>query len=157
MITITALKWVPPFAQGQVRDHRLLWMLKEVGWDYRVELIGLKVQSSAEYGREQPFGQVPLLREDGRPPLFETGAIVLDIAERSGKLMPASEGERAVAKCWLFAALNSVEPFLAEIAVADVFIQDRAVAAGYRRHGLGQLLCSLNVSLSVDEVIPRSV
>lgn len=132
MITITAFKWVPPFAQGQVRDHRLRWMLKEVGWDYEVELIDPKTQASKAYRREQPFGQVPVLREDDRLPLFETGAIVLDIAERSGRLLPKAEGERALAKSWLFAALNSVEPFLAEVAIADVFIEDKTVAAGYR-------------------------
>jgi glutathione S-transferase len=150
MITITAFKWVPPFAQGQVRDHRLRWMLKEVGWDYRVELIDPKVQASEAYRCEQPFGQVPVLREDGRPPLFETGAIVLDVAKRSGKLLPQSEAERALATSWLFAALNSVEPFLAEIAIADIFIEDKKVAEGYRpfaeklaRQRLQQLSASL--------------
>jgi glutathione S-transferase len=133
MITITAFKWVPPFAQGQVRDHRLRWMLKEVGWDYRVELIVPKIQASDAYRSEQPFGQVPVLREDGRPTLFETGAIVLDVAERSGKLLPQSDSERALAKSWLFAALNSVEPFLAEVTIADIFLEDRKVADGYRQ------------------------
>jgi len=124
-LTITAFKWVPPFAQGQVRDHRLRWLLKEIDWDYSVELIDPAVQQSAAYRAEQPFGQVPVLREDGRHTLFETGAIVLDIAERSGKLLPADEGDRALAKCWLFAALNSVEPYLTQIALADVFIRTR--------------------------------
>lgn len=132
MITITALKWVPSFPRGQVRDHRLRWVLKEVGWDYRVELIDPQVQESKDYRREQPFGQVPVLREDGRPTLFETGAIVLDIAQRSGRLLPADESARAWAVCWLFAALNSVEPELMEVATCDFFIEDEEVAKGYR-------------------------
>ncbi|RIV84603.1 glutathione S-transferase family protein [Aurantiacibacter zhengii] len=136
MITITAFKWVVPFAQGQVRDHRLRWALKEVGWEYEVELIDPAVQKSDAYRAEQPFGQVPVLREDGRPTLFETGAILLDIAERSGKLLPTDESDRALARCWLFAALNSVEIYLAEIAAADFFIEDEAVAKGYRAFAL---------------------
>jgi len=99
MITITALKWVVPFAQGQVRDHRLPWILREVGWEYVVELIDPDVQKSLGYRADQPFGQVPVLREDGRPTLFETGAILLDIAERSGKLMPLDDDLRLSARC----------------------------------------------------------
>ncbi|MCA1750082.1 MAG: glutathione S-transferase [Sphingomonadales bacterium] len=115
-ITITAFKWVPAFARGQVRDFRLRWMLKEVGWDYQVELIDGDTLATDAYRAEHPFGQVPLLREEGRPALFETGGIVLDIAERSGRLLPEDEDERALAKCWTYAALNSVEPFLFEVA-----------------------------------------
>ncbi len=135
-ITITALKWVPSFAQGQVRDQRLRWMLKEVGWDYAVELIDPTVQESGDYRAQQPFGQVPVLREEGRPTLFETGAILLDIAERSGRLLPQDEAGRALVRCWLFAALNSVEPFLAEVTVADVFLEDKEVAKGYRPYAV---------------------
>ena len=76
MITITALKWVPPFAQGQVRDHRVRWILNEVGRPYEVRLLDTEDQQSQEYRAMQPFGQVPVLFEDGRPPLFETGAIL---------------------------------------------------------------------------------
>ena len=67
MITITAFKWVPPFAQGQVRDHRVRWVLNEVGWPYKVRLLDAEDQQSARYRSEQPFGQVPILEEDGRP------------------------------------------------------------------------------------------
>ncbi|RZM03960.1 MAG: glutathione S-transferase family protein [Variovorax sp.] len=132
MITLTALKWVPPFAQGQVRDHRVRWVLKEVGWPYRVELIDTVVQQDAGYRLAQPFGQVPLMREDGRPTLFETGAIVLDVATRSGRLLPGTDAERAHAVCWLFAALNSVEPFLAQLAEVDFFMKDEADKARRR-------------------------
>jgi glutathione S-transferase len=132
MITITALKWVPPFAQGQVRDHRVRWVLNEVGWPYQVRLIDTGVQQSSTYRAEQPFGQVPVMEEEGRPTLFETGAILLDVATRSGGLLPSDERDKPVAICWLFAALNSVEPALANLAEVDFFIKDEAVKAKRR-------------------------
>jgi glutathione S-transferase len=132
MITIAALKWVPPFAQGQVRDHRARWVLDEVGWPYRVRLLDTEDQQEAGYRKSQPFGQVPAMEEDGRPPIFETGAILLDVATRSGKLLPADEGQRAQAICWLFAALNSIEPAVANLAEVDFFIQDEEVKAKRR-------------------------
>lgn len=70
MITITALKWVPPFAQGNVRDHRARWVLNEVEWPYRVRLLDTDDQQDAAYLAKQPFGQVPILEEPGRAPLF---------------------------------------------------------------------------------------
>jgi glutathione S-transferase len=124
MISVTALKWVPPFAAGQVRDHRVRWMLNEIGWAYEVDLIDPGVQASRSYRDEQPFGQVPVLRETGRPSLFETGAIVLDLAERSGTLWPESPDAQAQVRSWVIAALNSVEPYLSNVAEADFFIED---------------------------------
>ena len=124
MITVTAFKWVPPFAQGQVRDHRVRWVLNEVGWPYEVRLIDAEDQMSARYRSEQPFGQVPILAEDGRPTLFETGAIVLDVATRAGKLLPVDADQRSLMLSWYFAALNSVEPFLMNLALVDFFTDD---------------------------------
>jgi glutathione S-transferase len=72
----------------------------------------------------QPFGQVPVLEETGRPPLFESGAILLDVAQRSGQLLPADEADRALCISWLFAALNSIEPFVANLAEVDFFMED---------------------------------
>ena len=150
MITVTAFKWVPPFAAGQVRDHRVRWMLNEIGWDYAVELIDPEVQASEAYRAEQPFGQVPVLRETGRPTLFESGAIVLDLAERSGKLWPADRDARARVRAWVIAALNSVEPYLSAVAEVDFFERDEtlrtlrrpgAVAAAKER--LGSLAAAL--------------
>ena len=132
MITITALKWVPPFAQGQVRDHRARWILNEVGWPYQVRLLDTEDQQAPEYRAEQPFGQVPVLEEDGRPPLFETGAILLDVATRSGRLLPLEDGDRASAVCWLFAALNSLEPPLSNLAEVDFFIEEEELKAKRR-------------------------
>ncbi|UVI39555.1 glutathione S-transferase family protein [Qipengyuania spongiae] len=131
-LTVSAFKWVPPFAQGQVRDLRVRWMLREVGWDYAVDLIDPQVQQSAEYRQVQPFGQVPALREEGRPTLFESGAIVLDIAQRSERYLGQGADERAVVRSWFFAALNSLEPYLMEIAIADFFMEDKEMAGKYR-------------------------
>ena len=66
MITITAMKWAPPFAAGQVRDHRARWILNEVGWTYNVRLFDAPTLASDAYKAKQPFGQVPYLEEDGR-------------------------------------------------------------------------------------------
>lgn len=131
-ITVVGFKWVPDFAKGQVRDHRVRWALREVGWEYDVELIDGEHMTTPAYRAEHPFGQVPIMREEGRPTLFESGGIVLDIAERSGKLLPADPDERALAKSWTYAALNSVEPFLMQLFFADMMIEDKAVADGYR-------------------------
>lgn len=128
-ITITALKWVPPFAQGQVRDHRLRWVLREVGWSYSVRLLDSQDQRSADYRRIQPFGQVPVMEEAGRPALFETGAIILDVTARAGMLMPAAPEDRSLMLCWHIAALNSVEPFLMALAEVEFFLKDEASKA----------------------------
>jgi glutathione S-transferase len=126
MITVTAMKWAPPFAAGQVRDHRVRWILNEVGWPYEVRLVDAPTMKSAGYcGALQPFGQLPVLQEDGRPPVFESGAIVLDVAMRAGRCIGA-EGtpERAAALQWVIAGLNSVEPMLFNVAEVEYFMDD---------------------------------
>ena len=120
MITISAFKWVPEFAQGQVRDLRARWALEEAGLAYRTRLLELGDQDKPEYRALQPFGQVPILEEDGRV-LFESGAIVLYIGERSETLLPKDGPGRARATQWLIAALNSVEPFVMNVALIDIF------------------------------------
>ena len=87
MITISAFKWVPPFAQGLVRDLRVRWALEEAGLPYEARLIDSEIQASADYRELQPFGQVPVFEEGGLA-LFESGAIVLHIASRSEVLLP---------------------------------------------------------------------
>jgi glutathione S-transferase len=112
MITLTAFAWVPPPIQGFVRDYRVRWALEEAGLAYDVKPIALGAeQASAEYRALQPFGQVPALL-DGDVELFESGAIVLHIAERSPALMPEAASDRARVTAWIFAALNSLEPFV---------------------------------------------
>jgi glutathione S-transferase len=120
MITITAFRWVPPFAQGQVRDLRVRWALEEAGLAYRTRLLRAGEQDTAEYRALQPFGQVPVFEEDGMS-LFESGAIVLHIAERSTALLPKDAAGRARAAQWLIAALNSIEPHIMTLAMLDVF------------------------------------
>jgi len=127
MIKVTAFKWVPPFAQGSVRDIRVRWALEEAGLGYDDHLIGFEDQSTPEYRALQPFGQVPAYR-DGRVEMFESGAIVLWIAQNSDALMPADEAGRAMVTTWLFAAMNSVEPYVAELATIDIFNPDKAWA-----------------------------
>lgn len=127
MITITAFAWVPPFARGQVRDLRARWALEEAGLPYRVRLLEQGDQDAPEYRALQPFGQVPILEEDGHV-LFETGAIVLHLGERSPALMPAEPHARARAVQWLVAALNSVEPHVMAAAQIEYFYKDQAWA-----------------------------
>ena len=119
-ITVTAFRWVPPMVQGLVRDLRVRWALEEVGLPYKARLIGPSEQRSVDYQALQPFGQVPVY-EEGDLVLFESGAIVLHIAERSGALMPTDEAARARVKTWMFAALNSVEQSVQILTAADLF------------------------------------
>ena len=120
MITISAFKWVPDFARGQVRDLRARWALEEAGLQYKTRLLEMGDQDKAEYRAMQPFGQVPILEEDGQV-LFESGAIVLHISDRSETLLPTDPGARARAIQWIFAALNSIEPFIMNVALIDLF------------------------------------
>ena len=120
MISISAFKWVPEFAQGQVRDLRARWALEEAGLPYRTRLLEQGDQDKPDYRALQPFGQVPILEEDGLV-LFESGAIVLHVGERSEALLPNEAGARARAVQWLIAALNSVEPFVINVALIDLF------------------------------------
>jgi glutathione S-transferase len=87
MITISAFRWVPSFAQGQVRDLRVRWALEEAGLPYKTRLLAQGDQDKPDYRALQPFGQVPIFEEDGRV-LFESGAIVLHIGERTEALLP---------------------------------------------------------------------
>lgn len=120
MITISAFKWVPDFAKGQVRDLRVRWALEEAGLPYTTRLLEQGDQDQPQYRALQPFGQVPIFEEDGLV-LFESGAIVLHIGERSEALLPKDSGARARATQWLIAALNSIEPCIVNVAAIDVF------------------------------------
>jgi glutathione S-transferase len=120
MITISAFKWVPDFAKGQVRDLRVRWALEEAGLPYATRLLVQGDQDRPDYRALQPFGQVPIFEEDGLV-LFESGAIVLHIGERSQTLLPKDAGAKARAVQWLVAALNSVEPFVMNLALIDLF------------------------------------
>lgn len=131
MITLTAFRWVPPFAQGLVRDLRVRWALDEAGIPYRENLIGPGDQATAAYRALQPFGQVPAI-ESGELKLFESGAIVLHVAGSSEALMPPDANGRARTSAWIFAALNSVEPHIQNLAEIDLFHAGESWAAARR-------------------------
>jgi glutathione S-transferase len=117
---VTAFQWVPPFAQGLVRDLRVRWALEEAGIGYSEKLLAQGEQNSAAHRAMHPFGQVPVY-EEGNLALFESGAIVLHIGEKSPVLLPTDPAKRARAITWMFAALNSVEPPVQNLVNIDLF------------------------------------
>ncbi|MDP9057502.1 MAG: glutathione S-transferase family protein [Pseudomonadota bacterium] len=106
-LILTTFDWVPEPPRGYVRDLRVRWALEEAALPYRVEGVSFK-DRSAEHLAHQPFGQVPWLT-DGDLSIFESGAILLYLGERSEALLPADRRQRSEVVEWLFAALNSVE------------------------------------------------
>ncbi len=119
-ITVTAFQWVPDFARGSVRDLRVRWALEEAGLAYEEHLIGQEEKTTSSYRDQQPFAQVPVYQEDDLT-LFESGAIVLHIASKSTALLPVDSNSRARATCWMFAALNTLEPHISNLADIDFF------------------------------------
>jgi glutathione S-transferase len=114
-IEVTAFKWVPPFAQGFVKDMRVRWALEEIGQPYSERLIGgLFEEQPQEYLMDQPFGQVPVYKEGGLT-LFESGSILIHIGEKDDRLLPRDAAGRGRAISWMIAALNSVEPTLSAL------------------------------------------
>ncbi len=130
-VRISAFRWVPDFARGQVRDLRVRWALEEAGIPYAVRKLDAMVERPADYFAEQPFGQVPSYRDD-RVQLFESGAIVLQVGEGCETLLPRDAQGRARAVAWSFAALNSIEPFIMQLAILDLFHADADWAKGAR-------------------------
>ena len=106
-LILTTFDWVPEMPRGFVRDLRVRWALEEAGLPYRVESTPFK-DRKPEHFAHQPFGQVPWLT-DGDLSIFESGAILLHLGERSDALLPADPRRRSEAIEWLFASLNSVE------------------------------------------------
>ena len=106
-LILTTFDWVPELPRGYVRDIRARWALEEAGLPYRVESVPFRAKT-AEHFAHQPFGQVPWLT-DGDVSIFESGAILLHLGERSDALMPREPRRRSEVIQWLFAALNSVE------------------------------------------------
>jgi len=119
-VVVSAYQWVPDFAKGHVRDLRVRWALEEIGVPYAVRLLDVTADRPCDYHREQPFGQVPAYRDD-QVRIFESGAIVMYIAERWPGLLPADPAGRARAVSWLVAALNSIEPITQQLAEIDFF------------------------------------
>jgi len=112
-ITITAFERSPDGGQGLARDTRVRWALEEVRQPYEVRLVSFRAMKEPAHLALHPFGQIPTY-EEGELALFETGAIVLHIAERHAGLLPADADARARAITWMFAAVNTVEPPILE-------------------------------------------
>jgi glutathione S-transferase len=130
-VRITAFDWVPDFAKGNVRDIRVRWALEESGVDYSLRKITAMGERPADYFAEQPWGQVPSYRDE-EVQLFESGAIVLHIGRKHSALLPKDEAGRARATAWVIAALNSVEPFVMQLPIIDIFHKDEAWTAERR-------------------------
>jgi len=119
-IVITAFEQSPDRGRGLARDMRVRWALEEVGQAYEVHLVSFEAMKQAPHLALHPFGQIPTL-EDGDLVLFESGAIVLHLAERYEGLLPLEISARGRAVSWVFAALNSVEPSILELESARFF------------------------------------
>jgi glutathione S-transferase len=123
-ITITAFEHSPDGGKGLARDTRVRWALEEVGQPYEVRLVSFRAMKEPAHLALHPFGQIPTYEEDGLA-LFETGAIVLHIAQHHAGLLPHDAKPRARAITWMFAALNTVEPPILELANAKLLEGDK--------------------------------
>ena len=122
--TITAFERSPDRGAGLARDMRVRWALEEVGQPYEVRLLSFGEMKEAAHRALHPFGQIPTF-EEGDLALFESGAIVLHVAERHGGLLPSDANARARAITWMFAALSTVEPPIVELAMATLLERDK--------------------------------
>jgi glutathione S-transferase len=150
--TITAFECSPDEGQGLARDMRVRWALEEVGRPYDVRLVSMKALKEPEHRARNPFGSIPTY-EEGELTLFESGAIILHIAERHSGLFPKDANARARAVTWMFAALNTVEPPIVEWEMAQYFEQDKSWRDDHKemietnvRNRLGDLSARLGVS-----------
>jgi glutathione S-transferase len=124
-ITITAFESSPDRGRGLARDMRVRWALEEVGQSYDVRLVSFEAMKQPAHLALQPFGQIPTY-EDGDLALFESGAILLHIAERRPGLLPADADRRARAIAWMFAAVSTMEPVIVEREMARYVEGDRS-------------------------------
>jgi glutathione S-transferase len=109
---------------GLARDTRVRWALEEVGQPYEVRLVSFAAMKEPAHLKLHPFGKIPTY-EEGDVVLFETGSIILHIAERHPGLLPNDANARARAITWMFAALNTVEPPILELANAKLLESDK--------------------------------
>ena len=123
-VTITAFERSPDGGKGLARDTRVRWALEEVGQPYQVRLVSFEALKAPEHLAIHPFGQIPTYEEDGLA-LFETGAIVLHLADRHEGLLPKDRDARARAISWIFAALNTVEPPILDLVTVKIFEGDK--------------------------------
>lgn len=148
-IVITAFERSPDGGKGLARDTRVRWALEEAGLPYEVRLVSFAAMKQPAHLALHPFGQIPTY-EEGEFALFETGAIILHIAERHPGLLPADPVGRARAISWMFAALNTMEPPILELATAKLSEGDKPwtqqrlpLVQGRVRERLGQLAVRL--------------
>jgi glutathione S-transferase len=123
-ITITAFERSPDGGRGLARDTRVRWALEEVGQPYEVRYLSFAAKLEPEHLHLHPFGLIPTF-EEGDLAIFETGAIVLHVAEQHAGLLPDEANARMRAITWMFAALNTVEPPILELVTARIFEGDR--------------------------------
>ena len=123
-ITITAFERSPDGGRGLARDTRVRWALEEAGQPYGVRLVSFDAMKQPAHLALHPFAQIPTY-EDGDLALFETGAIVLHIAQRHAGLLPEDADARARAIAWMFAAVNTVEPPIIELGNARILEGDK--------------------------------
>jgi glutathione S-transferase len=123
-ITITAFERSPDGGRGLARDTRVRWALEEVGRPYEVRLVSFQAMREPAHLALHPFGQIPTY-EEGDLALFETGAIVFHIARRHAGLLPDDADAQARAIAWMFAALNTVEPPILDLATAKLLEADK--------------------------------
>jgi glutathione S-transferase len=124
-ITITAFERSPDGGRGLARDMRVRWALEEAGQPYDVRLVSFKAMKEPAHLALQPFGQIPTYEEGGLA-LFETGAVILHIAERHAGLLPDDADARARAITWLFAAVSTMEPTIIDREVARFLESDKS-------------------------------
>lgn len=122
--TITAFKTSPDRGRGLARDMSVRWALEEVGQPYAVRLVTFAEMKAAAHRAIQPFGQIPTYEEGGLT-LFESGAIVLHIAERHAGLLSDDADARARAIAWMFAALVTMQPPIVEHGMAMMLERDK--------------------------------
>jgi len=123
--TITAFETSPDRGRGLARDMRVRWAFEEVGQPYEVRLVSFTEMKAPAHLALHPFGQIPTY-QDGDLALFESGAIVLHIAERHAGLLPQDANARARAITWMYAALSTVEPPIVEFGMAWLLERDKA-------------------------------
>lgn len=155
--TITAFAQSPDRGRGLSRDVRVRWALEEVGQAYEVRLVSFSEMKEPAHRALHPFGQIPTY-EEGDLALFESGAIVLHIAERRAGLLPEDANSRARAITWMFAALNTVEPPILDLAIIRLLEKDKSwygerlpLVEGRLRDRLGQLSARLGEAEWLDD------
>ena len=123
-ITITAFERSPDHGRGLARDMGVRWALQEVGQAYDIRLLSFRAIKEPGHLVLHPFGQIPTF-EEGELALFESGAIILHVAERYAGLLPVDANARARAIAWIFAALNTVEPPIIDRSIATLFEREK--------------------------------